>query len=829
MSLDFVNDRSYQLATEAMDEFVKEFHSVIISDTVKNIINKSTPIDYNDETGEAEIADKDHLIELSNMIGNSARDLTNDAIKGQIIKTEFGENEVATNYLDSVSQAAESLVKREGQQRFLWFIEQVKRRKFPDSTENYSLFTEKLKETFKNKTFTLEGLEQLSKIQLELAKSFEEENIVEEIKKDVETDIENAEIRQNEIVSVMQEVQDTVKEYDDEIEEKEDSDIDFDTEPIEETEDNKDENSAAAPSTEVAPENDTVANQDVVNENPGESSELFHIGKTGAKENQADKIANKIENKRAANSKEDDGSQEVPPENLGESGETIVSSAQLNHNQMAQPAETTSENEKLIAINEEESYEDLSGSIIRDARNTVLNRIRKSKENDESQEVPPENPGEGNEAIGGGTYQNRDNFPTAGQASENNVVLGGGDVSKITEDNLPSNLADEEKDNANVQYQFGPGDKENPDGDKVVNPLRGTDDVESIESAVKNLIPLSAIKFSETPIHSSKTIANYLFRIGKSRESFLEKVNRRMADLRDILSVENNDKLNEKYYKLEKNIKQAQEKAFMYDIEIGNIGLGPDSIHSKESMISLAFAKNILNRYYLHGSGFKLKKLNKNPKLYENSIEQLVDRMFTYYYWANRLHTAKDIAKAKEALAVHEEKINGAIYDLTPEDKERCNNIKNLLSDGQLNNLFVMDDLLIDFNNIFSRVKETVEKDPNPLADNQFKDKVLERLKNKNLNITESIESIVDTIIFKKGDPTSVNPPLFTSILTNLSKELVKQSAEAFADPILRKKLYTEAKVFLTIKRAAERLGLNNKEFETSFANKFLVPIDIDN
>lgn len=823
MSLNFVNERSYQLATEAMDEFIKEFQSVIISDTVKNIINKSTPIDYNEETGEAEIADKDHLIELSNMIGNSARDLTNDAIKGQIIKTDFGENEIATNYLDSVSQAAEGLVKREGEQRRLWFIEQVKLRKIPDSTENFAVFEQRLKETFKNKTFTLEGLEQLSKIQLELAKSFEEENIVEEIKKDVETDIENAEIRQNEIVSVMQEVQDTVKEYDDEIEETDEEGTDFDTEPLEETEE------IPSPEEQKAPEDDTLANQDVTSENDGESSEMaYNIDKTKSKKTQVDKIANKIEEKKAANSQENEEQEVQASGNGGESNETIVTSAQLNHNQMAQPAENTSTNDELVAINEEESYEDLSGAIKLDARNTILNRIRKSKE-DAAEEVP-ENPGEGNEGAGAmGTYQNRDNFPTAGQGAENDVVLGGGNPSEITEDNLPSNLADEEEKNADVQYKFGPGDKENPDGDKIVNPIRGTDDVESIESAVKNLIPLSAIKFSEMPIHSVKSIANYLFRIGESRENFLQKVDRRMADLRDILSVENNDKLNEKYYRLEDNIKKAKEKAFMYDIEIGNVGLGPKSIFSKENMYALAFAKNILNRYYLHGSGFKLKRLNKNPQLYENSAEQLVDRMFTYYYFANRLHTAKDIAKAKEALAVHEEKINGAIYDLTPEDKERCNNIKNLLSDGQLNKLFVMDDLLIDFNNIFARVKETDEKQPNPLADNQFKEKVLERLKNKQLNITESMESILDTIIFKKGDPTAVNPPLFTSILTNMSKELVKKSAEAFANEDIRKKLYTEAKVFLTIKRAAERLGLNNKEFETSFANKFLVPIDIDN
>lgn len=821
MSLEFVNEKSYQMATEAMDEFIKEFQSVIISDTVKNIINQSTPIDYNEETGETEIADKDHLIELNNMVSNSARDLTNDAIKGQIIKTSFGENEIATNYLDSVSQAAEGLVKREGEQRFHWFIEQVKLRKFPDSTENFAVFEQKLKDTFKNKTFTLEGLEQMSKIQLELAKSFEEENIVEEIKNDVKTDIENAEIRQNEIVSVMQEVQDTVKEYDDEIEETNEEGTDFDTEPIEETnetptaENEEGEQNSEEPSTE----------EPVSSENDGESSEAkFNLKKTGSKNTQVDKIDNKIKQKQAANSQEDE--QQEVQNNDGESEETIVTSAQLNHNQMAQPAETASTNEELIAINEDESYEDLSGSIKRNARNTVL-RIRKSKE-DGAQEVP-ENPGESDEGTGAmATYQNRDNFQSDGQGAENDVVLGGGTPSEITNNNLPSNLADEEIDNADVKYKFGPGDKENPDGDKVVNPIRGTDDIESIESALKNLIPLSAISFSEKPIHSIKSIANYLFRIGKSRESFLKKVDRRMSDLKDILSVENNSRLNEKYYKLEDNIKKAQEKAFMYDIELGNIGLGPDSIHSKENMFALAFAKNVLNRYYLHGSGFKLKKLNKNPELYNNSTEHLVDRMFTYYYFANRLHTAKDIVRAKEALAVHEEKINGAIYNLTPEDKERCNNIKNLLSDGQLNKLFVMDDLLIDFNNIFARVKETNEKQPNILADNQFKDKVLERLKSKELNITESVESILDTIIFKKGDPTAINPPIFTSILTNLSKELVKKSAEAFANKDIRKKLYTEAKVFLTIKRTAERLGLNNKEFETSFANKFLVPIDIN-
>ena len=497
--------------------------------------------------------------------------------------------------------------------------------------------------------------------------------------------------------------------------------------------------------------------------------------------------------------------------------------------------------ESQEAINNSESDKDLDQSFGDKSKSKAKavgkknpNRTGKSKEEGEAENIDNEgaSPEEATGAMA--TYQNVDNF--------------GSDSAQV---NVPDGLDIEaqkeiSENSDNIKFEFGPGDDKAHNGEKVINPLRGTggeneqvsEDNTNIatgnsnsaystsEEVLKRLVPLSEIKFTQDPIYSVNSISNYLYRIGEFREDFIGKVEKRLNSLESIVS---NSRLNliPKFNKLKQNWEEGKKQSFMYDIAISKMGLTSTNILSKEDLFTLAVTKNILNRYHMKGSGYKFKRITRDKDVYNKSIEHLVDHIFTYYYFAHRLDKAKDITYAKEGLAIHEEKINGAIYDLTPEDKERCINLKNLLVDGQLNKLFVTDSLLLDFNNIFSRVKDTKENATNILTDMAFKDKVLDNLEKKNLNITESIESILDTIIFKKSDPTSIDPPIFTSILMNLSKKHVLKSSESIANKNNRSKLYTEAKVFLTIKRAAEALGINSSEFEQEFANEFLSPMDI--
>ena len=495
--------------------------------------------------------------------------------------------------------------------------------------------------------------------------------------------------------------------------------------------------------------------------------------------------------------------------------------------------------ESQEAINNSESDKDLDQSFGDKAKakkavgKKVPHKTGKSKEEGEAENI--DNEGASPEGAGAmATYQNVDNF--------------GSDSAQV---NVPDGLDIEaqkeiSENSDNIKFEFGPGDDKAHNGEKVINPLRGTggeneqvpEDNTNIatgnsnsaystsEEVLKRLVPLSEIKFTQDPIYSINSISNYLYRIGEFREDFIGKVEKRLNSLESIVS---NSRLNliPKFNKLKQNWEEGKKQSFMYDIAISKMGLTSTNILSKEDLFTLAVTKNILNRYHMKGSGYKFKRITRDKDVYNKSIEHLVDHIFTYYYFAHRLDKAKDITYAKEGLAIHEEKINGAIYDLTPEDKERCINLKNLLVDGQLNKLFVTDSLLLDFNNIFSRVKDTKENATNILTDMAFKDKVLDNLEKKNLNITESIESILDTIIFKKSDPTSIDPPIFTSILMNLSKKHVLKSSESIANKNNRSKLYTEAKVFLTIKRAAEALGINSSEFEQEFANEFLSPMDM--
>ena len=289
MPLKELSSDSYDKIVKAREEFQEVFQATVISDTVRDIISNSVPIGYNSETGESpEITDENHAIELNDMIGRSAKDLTNDAIKGKIIKTGFGENEIASNFLDSISQAAESIIEKEALQRQNWFIEQIRHGRIPQSEENYVLFTKRLTDLFKNKSFSMEGLGTLYKTQMELAKSFEEENIIENIKERVENDIEEAEIRQNEIVTVMQEVSDTSHEYEEEIIEKA-NENDIETEPVEvdETEDNE----LKIPDDGVEDALDNVNNDD-----NGSSNEA--IQEIKQKTSKADKLAKKIKQAR---------------------------------------------------------------------------------------------------------------------------------------------------------------------------------------------------------------------------------------------------------------------------------------------------------------------------------------------------------------------------------------------------------------------------------------------------------------------------------------------------------------------------------------------------
>ena len=864
MPLREISQRTYDMVAKAAEDFANEFQTTIISDTVKEIIENSTPIHYND-ANDTEIIDEKHLIELNNMVGRSAKDLTNDAIKGQIIKTKFNENELATNFLDSVSQAAEGIVRREALHKQNWFIEQIKHSRIPDATENYELFVKKLNALFKTKSFSLEGLEQMMKTQLELAKSYEAETIIENIKERVKDDIEEAEVRQNEIVTVMQEVQDTAKEYDDEItEESEDGDLE--TEPVEDETDSE----LKIPDDGVDNALDNNDNLDV-NIDDGSSNEAILKKQVAmnSKKTQAEKLAAKLEKARASKGASQEDAEVDIVNNKGkdpDSGPDVENSEDVGKvdevddvfkEYVTDDDPASQEEGNPEAINEGESDEDLASAaksgaaktkevvgtaakkakeVVSKASTSLKNKFKKSKENQEAESpnsadaeaADGANPGAGPEGVGAmSTYQNRDNFGSANAQTE-------------VPDSLENQAAKELSEDENVKYQFGPGDKENPQGKKIINPLRGTGaETENNGNVVENpqdtsvevlkrLVPLSEIKFTQDPIYTPRSISAYLYRIGTKRPEFIDKVEKRLKALGDIISNSHNAKgLMKKFNKLQENWKKGQEQAFLYDIEISNMGLAADKINSREDLFTLAVAKNIINRYHLKGSGYKLRRVTKSKDLYKKSIEKLVDHIFTYYYFAHRLDKAKDITFAKEGLAIHEEKINGAIYDLKPEDRERCVNLKNLLADGQLNRLFVTDSLLIDFNNIFSRVKDTTNKPVNMLADADFREKVLSNLEKKNLNITESMESILDTLLYSKADPTSINPPIFTSIVTNLSKKHIAKSAESIASKENRAKIYTEAKVYLTIKRAAEALGLNNLEFEQAFAKEFMIPVDI--
>lgn len=851
MANNYVSAKSLEDIELARADFVKDFREVIISDTVKKILLASTPIEYNEDKQESEIQNEAHAEELNDMVGKAARDLTRDAIKGNIIKTNFNEYEQPSNYLDAVSQASESYIVKESNQRANWFKLMIEKGKIPDSSVNYVEFTKRLGLLFQKKNFSVEDYEYLHNSQIEAAKSFEEEDIINQIKEGVTEEVQQSEIRQNHILDVMQEVHDTKNEYAKE-REAEAEENDPDTAQLEDSSDKADQDASldnllgGGDAGESGESSDGKTRASGM-AHDGSSSTLF---KMKPKQNEADKLADKIKKKKRALGREEyeDENQSIP-----EDGESIVTSKGDSDNG-PDPL-------NIIDLNNQDDVDKVSNN-----ESTELD----SNGNDE---------GQNGEASGGlATYQNRDNFGgdnavgIGGYENQNyngpETDLGSGvldsDTSQIDDDNNDNTSNDDQSDtnpidgveNSNTQIEdtedgpkvkFGPGDEENPTGEQTINPLRGAEEDPSkdkTESEIVNknpsdseealiintLVPMSLYKFGKVPIYSKESIARHMFKLGEKAEYFQKSIEDRLFQLSFLVKESDNPFYSKKFDLVKETYKKGFEEYIILSRKMMDIGLTSTEVVSKENMFAISVAKNILNRYVLGPKGRKYMRILKKEDKYRNSVEYLVDTMFTYYSFYNKLHKAKSIETAMAGLADIEEKINGAIYNLNDEDKRRANVLKDVLGSGKIDKLFVMDNLLLDYNNIFYRVKETKEKPVNLLLEREFTEKVLEKLENKGLDINESLESMVVDIITGRKDPTMENLDTFSSILLTLSHKAMKEnnSMEALNDKKTLSKLYTKAKVYLTIKRSAECLGLNTPEFEKAFKKAFIDPIQLN-
>lgn len=802
MPENFVSSQSISEIEKHKAAFEKDFHQIIVSDTVQRILLASTPID---DSGHGEIVNDEHIEELNDMIGKAARDLTKDAIKGKLIKTEFNEYEQPTNFLDSISQAAEELVGKESLQRSLWFQEQIRNGKIPDASKNYESFNIYLKRLFANKNFSVEDYETALKVRIEAARSFEEENIIEEIRNSVTNEVTEAEVRQNHIVEVMQEVEDTKKEYEEEVEGEasEDELADLDMSSVDDAEGEDTGNADDDPNDEA-----------LSGEEGGEGSEgasgIAHSGDTKWKKlkpNDADKLADKVAKKKAQRAREnmdEGGEQNTPPEAGG--GDDGQSANNLAPYQNRDNFGGATNSMGVGGYNGPEGMELGSG-------------VLEAEEN-ESKTVDDAQAG------------NMDSNPNTTQQAEN-------DANKAAD-----NTADE------LKTKLGPGDEENPEGESFINPLRGADEAETNPAdpnkeppvnqsevpakakealaIIPHMFPLSIAKFTRSKIFGSEALARYMFRLGENRKPFIDSVETRMREVEYLIENEPQDLpyCKKKLAISKEEWNKAKTKVLELDYTMSNLGLNADSIISKESLFTLAVAKNVLNRSnIMRAKKRKYKPIVKDPSKYANSVEAVVDEIFLYQTLSNRLHYAQNISQAREALIEKEEQLNGNIYHLTDEDKQRALNLKNLLGNGNFDKLFIANDLKLDFDNIFYRVKETNEHPKNTLMESEFTDKVLQNLEKKGLNIDASLEELVVDIITKRKDPTIYNAPLFTCMLDTMGRKVLGRQAqlgaEALGNQVENSKIYTKAKVYLTILRGAERLGLASKEFKEAFELEF--------
>lgn len=806
----YVSPHSNVLIEQERAKFVSNFKSIIISDTVEKIIASSLPI--KEENGKSEIIDDAHVNELNNLISKSAKDLTDEAIKGKMIKTQFGDSEVPTNFLDAVAQSAEAYVEKESIQRANWFKIQIENGKIKDSAEDFNVFDTKLKLTFQKLNFSVEDYKIMHEEQLEIARSFEEEEIINTIKEEVINEINESETRQNKIVEIMQEVQDTKKEYEEELEEKTNGTDDIDIQPISDE--------------ETVPESEGNSEEDIMPKR---------------KDNDADKLAKKFKQQSTEDVNQNDNeakSQNTPAENAGNGAEGAgsMSTYQNIDNFPTQSNEigigdggysgpsvddlgtgVLEADESNLVKKEEES---IASSEDLDTENKTEDET--SEDGETKPDVDPSNPKPAEDTTGETVNQ----VPNLDADAENKTVNEDGNIVEYTEN--------AEKIDATIEVDpvLGAEEKVEDDPAKSQTPKESLEEYTKrlqsydakLEKIASKLMPLSLIKLETLPAFSKEELTKLWVKLNpKNREKLRNKVDLRLLQVSDLLSQESVDvsKIKDKVNKFKDTYRKSIEDAQYYDMLFVKVGVEPNRLTS-ESLFSMAVAKNFLNR----SSRKKDKKIKfsrlSDPKDYGKSMENLVDYMFAITALKRKAQTSNDIQQSLEEIAQHEEKINGAIYELNDTDKDQANSLRTLLGIKNIDHYYVYDNLLLDFNNNLTRVSEDQEETPvNVISSGLFVNQVLEKLEKKGFERNASLEKLVVHLVKGDVDPALINPTIYEKICLAYGKKQLQMSKEGIDNDIENSKLATKAKVLLTIRRTAEALNIANQEFIDSFNNQF--------
>lgn len=808
----YLSPRSTSLIEQYRAEFVKDFKSTVISDTVKRIIAASVPIKV--ENDKSELVDDAHVEELNNLITKSAKDLTDEAIKGKMVKTDFGDNEVPSNFLDAVAHSAEGYIERESIQRANWLKLQIQNDRIPDATKDYNGFETKLKLTFQKLNFSVEDFDRMAKEQMELAKSFEEENIIEEIKDTVIEEINDSETRQNKIVEIMQEVQDTKKEYESDLEEQTSGTDDMDVQPIS---DDQEVSTDQATDTEIP---------DVSVDNEGDSSEGAIFRQKGS---QADKLAMKIQKARGAEDANMNENQEKNNNSVKDGKKLNNGNGPEGMGAMAtyQNADNFPTPQPAIGIGggyNGPTVDDLGTGVLDADENDLVEKEEEVVSTEDTEEKP--------ESDGNGT-ENVEN-PENQQPTSDAVGSAVSQVPNIDADSSSNETTTVNEDGETVEYTDHADDAgATIEVDPVMAAETGEIDSDAkpeeankaLEALAAKMMPLSLMKLEATPIYSKEDMTKLLTKLGDQyRGKFAAKLDTRLVQVEDLIRRETADttKVKAKFDRFNANYKASLEEAQSFDLAFATMGLNSNRITDKNSLFALSVAKNILNR----SSRRKNKKLKfsriLDDKDYGKSMENLVDYIFSLSAIKRNLDKSQNIEQSMESIAQHEEKINGAIYELNSDDKERASVLQNMLGRGNLDHYFVYDNLLLDFNNNLTRVSEDQEETPiNVISDAVFTNKVLEKLENKGFERTASLESLVKHIVKGDVDPIAMNPTLYEKILLAYGKKQALLSQESLMNDVENSKIATKAKVLLTIRRSAEALNIANDEFIRSFDEMF--------
>lgn len=808
----YLSPRSTSLIEQYRAEFVKDFKATVISDTVKRIIAASVPIKV--ENDKSELVDDAHVEELNNLITKSAKDLTDEAIKGKMVKTNFGDNEVPSNFLDAVSHSAEGYIERESIQRANWLKLQIQNDRIPDAMKDYNGFETKLKLTFQKLNFSVEDFDRMAKEQMDIAKSFEEENIIEEIKDTVIEEINDSETRQNKIVEIMQEVQDTKKEYESDLEEQTAGTDDMDVQPIS---DDQEVSTDQATDTEIP---------DVSVDNEGDSSEGAIFKQKGS---QADKLAMKIQKARGAEDANMNENQEKNNNSVKDGKKLNNGNGPEGMGAMAtyQNADNFPTPQPAIGIGggyNGPTVDDLGTGVLDADENDLVEKEEEVVSTEDTEEKP-ESDGNGAEDVENPANQK----PTPDAIGS--VVS---QVPNIDADSSSNETTSVNEDGETVEYTDHADDAgATIEVDPVMAAETGEIDSDAkpeeankaLEALAAKMMPLSLMKLETTPIYSKEDMTKLLTKLGDQyRGKFAAKLDTRLVQVEDLIRRETADttKVKAKFDRFNANYKASLEEAQSFDLAFATMGLNSNRITDKNSLFALSVAKNILNR----SSRRKNKKLKfsriLDEKDYGKSMENLVDYIFSLSAIKRNLDKSKNIEQSMESIAQHEEKINGAIYELNSDDKERASVLQNMLGRGNLDHYFVYDNLLLDFNNNLTRVSEDQEETPiNVISDAVFTNKVLEKLENKGFERTASLESLVKHIVKGDVDPIAMNPTLYEKILLAYGKKQALLSQESLMNDVENSKIATKAKVLLTIRRSAEALNIANDEFIRSFDEMF--------